>query len=210
MLAFLVRVQQARKRRTTPTNSPKGDHQANGRAEKGVRALQNMARRMRLVVESHLEIRLPHRHPVLMWLIEWVGGSHNRFKDGCGDGKTPRERAGWQTQSLVMRSEKLCNSFRSEVCRGRTSLTPSFGREFGWCSTVALTRTSLARRMECTGRRLSRESLRTSVGTLSKSSLSPDCPGIPCQMSMQMIELERPTKKSPTQRSYPKIPSCQS
>ena len=38
----------------------------------------------------------------MMWLIEWVGGAHNRFKDGRDDGQTPRERAGWQDQSLVM------------------------------------------------------------------------------------------------------------
>ena len=43
MLALQARIQQARKIRTTPTNSPKGDHQANGRAEKGFQAFQNMA-----------------------------------------------------------------------------------------------------------------------------------------------------------------------
>ena len=37
-----------------------------------------------------------------MWLIEWVGGAHNRFKDGRDDGKTPRERSGWQSQSVIM------------------------------------------------------------------------------------------------------------
>ena len=35
MLALQVRIQQARRSRTTPTKSPKGDHQANGRPEKG-------------------------------------------------------------------------------------------------------------------------------------------------------------------------------
>ena len=46
MLAFQARIQQARKSRTTPTNSPKGDHQTNGRAEKGVQAFENMPRCM--------------------------------------------------------------------------------------------------------------------------------------------------------------------
>ena len=59
MLAFQARGQQARKSRTTPANSPKGDHQANGRAEKGVQAFQNMARRMRLAVGHYLGRRLP-------------------------------------------------------------------------------------------------------------------------------------------------------
>ena len=67
----------------------------NGRAENGVQAFQNMARRMRVAIESHIGCRIPHKHPVLMWLIEWVGGAHNRFKDGRDDGQTPRERAGW-------------------------------------------------------------------------------------------------------------------
>ena len=102
MLAFQARVQRARKCRTIPTNSPKGDHQANGRAEKAVQVFQNMARRMRLAAESHLGIRIPHKHPILMWLIEWVGGAHNRFKAGRADGMTPRERAGWQSKSEVM------------------------------------------------------------------------------------------------------------
>ena len=41
MLAFQARIQQARKSKTIPTNSPKGDHQANGRAEKGVQVFGN-------------------------------------------------------------------------------------------------------------------------------------------------------------------------
>ena len=57
---------------------------------------------MKLAIEARLGTRIPHRHPVLMWLIEWVGGAHNRFKDGRDDGKTPRERAGWQSQSMVL------------------------------------------------------------------------------------------------------------
>ena len=102
MIAFQARIRQARKDKTIPTNSPVGDHQANGRAEKGVQAFQNMARRMKSALESHIGSRLPHRHPVLMWLIEWVGGAHNRFKDGRDDGRTPRERSGWQSLSTVM------------------------------------------------------------------------------------------------------------
>ena len=102
MLALQLRVQQARSSRTTLKNSPKGDHQANGRAEKAVQVFQNLARRMRLALEGHLGIRIPHRHPILMWLIEWVGGAHNRFREGREDGKTPRERAGWPAQSKVM------------------------------------------------------------------------------------------------------------
>ena len=129
MIAFQSRLQQARKSRTTPTNSPKGDHQANGRAEKGVQTFQNLARRMRLAVESHLGIRLPHKHPVLMWLIEWVGSAHNRFKDGQDDGMTPRERAGWQSESVVMefgevfyfipfRSESRADKFDAKLREG--------------------------------------------------------------------------------------------
>ena len=102
MLAFQARVQQARRSKTTLRNSPKGDHQANGRAEKGVQVFQNIARRMRLALEGKLGRRLPHKHPVLMWLIEWVGGAHNRFKEGQDDKKTPRERAGWPAVNSVM------------------------------------------------------------------------------------------------------------
>ena len=154
---------------------------------------------MRLAVESCLGVRLPHKHPVLMWMIEWVCGAHKRFKDGRDNVKTPRERADWQNQSLVMEFGELRNSSCSELSRGRTSSTPSFGREFGLGSAVAPTRTSLAQRTEYTDHRLSRESLRTSVGTLPTSLLSSDCPGIPRRTSMQMMELEFPTQKPLTQ-----------
>ena len=90
MLVFQARVKQGRTSRTTPKNSPKGDHQANGRAEKAVQVFQNMARRLRSAIECKLGVRLPHKHAVLMWLIEWVGGARNRFKQGQDDGKTPR------------------------------------------------------------------------------------------------------------------------
>ena len=58
---------------------------------------------MRLAVEHHLGVRLPCKHPVLILVIEWVSGAHNTFKDGRDDGKTLREHAGWQTQSLVIK-----------------------------------------------------------------------------------------------------------
>ena len=121
MVAFQLRVQQARKSRTTLTNSPKGDHQANGRAEKAVQVFENCARRMRLALEGHLGVRLPHKHPVLMWIIEWVGGAHNRFKEGQDDGKTPRERAGWQSESKVQEFGELVDfiPFDSESRRSK-------------------------------------------------------------------------------------------
>ena len=121
-----------------PSNSPVGDHQANGRAEKGVQVFQNVARRMKLAIESLIGIRLPHPHPVLMWLIEWVGGAHNRFKDGRDDAKTPRESSGWQSQSLVLefgeliqfipfknesRTDKFDAKLRKGVWRGLDSRT---------------------------------------------------------------------------------------
>ena len=63
---------------------------------------ENLARRIRLAVESRVGARLPHRHPIMYWLIEWVGGAHNRFKEGQDDGRTARERAGFQAQSIVL------------------------------------------------------------------------------------------------------------
>ena len=107
MLAFQARIQQAHKSSTTPANSPKGDHEANGRAENGVQAFQNMARQMRLAVEHHLEVRIPHKHPVLMWSIEWVSGAHNRFKNGRDGGKAPREPADRQNHILVMEFREI-------------------------------------------------------------------------------------------------------
>ena len=93
---------------------------------------------MRLAVESLLGVRLPHKHPVLMWLVEWVGRAHSKFKDCRDDQKTPRERAGWQTQSLGMefgevvqfmpfrdesRADKFDATFREGVWLGLDSRT---------------------------------------------------------------------------------------
>ena len=52
-----------------------------------------------------------------MWLIELVGGAHDRFKDGCDDRKMPRERAGWQIQRLVMELGEVVHfiPFRAEA-----------------------------------------------------------------------------------------------
>ena len=101
MLALQARIQGARRHHTRLVNSPKGDHHANGRAEKGVQVFQNLARRMKLALEGRLGLKIPHKHPILFWLIEWVGGAHNRFRQGLDDGKTPRERVGWSSQSVV-------------------------------------------------------------------------------------------------------------
>ena len=68
MLAFQARVQKARKSKTTPVNSPKGDYHANGRAKHGVQAFQQMARRMRLAMSGHIGVRMSG-HAVLMWLV---------------------------------------------------------------------------------------------------------------------------------------------
>ena len=52
-----------------------------------------------------------------MWLIEWAGGAHNRFKEGRDDGRTLRDRAGWQRQSLVLEFGEVVNfiPFRAEA-----------------------------------------------------------------------------------------------
>ena len=82
-----------------------------------MQTFQNLARRLRLALEACVGARIPHRHPVLMWLIEWVGGAHNRFKEGRDDGRTPRDRAGWQRQSLVLEFGEVVNfiPFRAEA-----------------------------------------------------------------------------------------------
>ena len=51
-----------------------------------------------------------------MWLTEWVGGAHNRFKEDRDDGKSPRERAGWQKHSTVAEFGEVVHflPFRSE------------------------------------------------------------------------------------------------
>ena len=103
MLALQARVQEARRPHTKLVNSPKGDHQANGRAEKGSQVFQNLALRMKLALEGKLGVKLPHTHPVMYWLIEWVGGAHNRF----------RQKSSWCYVTRQREFESICVALQS-------------------------------------------------------------------------------------------------
>ena len=66
-----------------------------------------------------------------MWMIAWLSVAHSSFKDGRDDGKTPRERACWQTQSLVMEFGEVVQfiPFRAE---SRADKFDAKLREGGW------------------------------------------------------------------------------
>ena len=140
-------------------------------------------------------VRPSHKHPVLIGLFEWVGGAHSRFKDGHDDGRTPRERAGWQTQSLVMefgevvqfipfraesRADKFDTKLREGVWLGLDSRTDEniVGTNSGICRAATI-----------------RVSPRTSIGTQPRSSQSWERRGTPHRTPTRRMELECPTRR---------------
>ena len=77
--------------RTIPDNSPKGDSQANGKAERGCRTSTEQVRVMILALEEKLDCKLKAAHPIMYWLVEHAGFITTFFQVGR-DGKTPYER----------------------------------------------------------------------------------------------------------------------
>ena len=145
-----------------------------------------------------------------MWLIEWVSGTHNSFKEGRDDGKTPRERAGWQNQSTVMELSEAVQ-FIPLRAESRADKFDAKLQEGVWLGLDNRTDENLnGTAYGCTDHRPSRESLRTSAGTLPEFSLSSGCPGILPRTSTQMMGLECPTQTLLKQTSSPKILSCRS
>ena len=71
--------------------SPKGESQANGRAERGVQTLEGLARTHKLELEEKLMEKVPVDSPVFAWLIEHVADIHNKFHV-YPDGTTAYER----------------------------------------------------------------------------------------------------------------------
>ena len=77
--------------RIIPETSPPGDSKANGRAERGVQALEEMVRVLRSQLEDRLGVILPIFHAATTWMIEHAADLITKYQVGQ-DGMTPFER----------------------------------------------------------------------------------------------------------------------
>ena len=56
-----------------PKNSAVGESQSNGKAERAVREIEGTVRCFKAELEHRAKIRFPVRHPVIQWLVEYMG-----------------------------------------------------------------------------------------------------------------------------------------
>ena len=72
-------------------NSPVGDSQANGAAERAVQSVSAQIRAVRLGLEQRLGAQVSGSHPLTTWIVEHASDLLNKFLKG-DDGKTPYQR----------------------------------------------------------------------------------------------------------------------
>ena len=89
-------VRSRREAQTILENSPIGESQSNGIAERAVQALSEQVRTLRVALSNRTGVLLSAKHPVTAWLVEHAGELISRFHVGK-DGKTAYERAKGKT-----------------------------------------------------------------------------------------------------------------
>ena len=72
-------------------NSPVGDSQANGAAERAVQSVSAQIQAVRLGLEQRLGAQVSGSHPLTTWIVEHASDLLNKFLKG-DDGKTPYQR----------------------------------------------------------------------------------------------------------------------
>lgn len=86
--------EEIQRRRDKPTlleNSPVGQSEANGMAERAVQAVSEQIRVMGQELRNRVGVLLPARHPVMAWMVEHVSELVSAFQRGP-DGKAAFER----------------------------------------------------------------------------------------------------------------------
>ncbi len=100
-----------------PENSPAGEHQANGRAERAVQTIEMMVRTLKLNLEERLGRRFSMKHPIMSWLVLHAADNYNRFALDTA-GRTPYQRwKGRPYRGQVLEFASRCH-FRFPFQRG--------------------------------------------------------------------------------------------
>ena len=111
-------VRRRRGRTTILENSPPGESQSNGVAERAVRAVAEHVRVLRKGLEERMKMTLNSHHPVVAWLVGHVGDLITKHQVG-DDGRTAYERIKCKAfrRDLVEFGEKV--HFRNVKKNGR-------------------------------------------------------------------------------------------
>ena len=67
------------------------EHKSNGSVENGVKIFQGLFRVHLIALEKEISSHIPIDHPILSWLVEFVGENLTKYLQGA-DGKTAYER----------------------------------------------------------------------------------------------------------------------
>ena len=91
MVALREAVMKRHGGRVTPEQPPKGERQANGAVEEAGRTVRDMAKVLKLQLESKIRREVRMDEPVMEWRIRWAAMSLSRFQVGK-DKQTPYQR----------------------------------------------------------------------------------------------------------------------
>ena len=116
-------VKSRRRDRTVLENSPVGESQSNGVAERAVQSLGDHVRVLRLALANRVGVKFGAKHPVTSWLVAHAADLISKFQVGK-DGKTSYERARGKpfTKELVEFGE--CVFYRAGKLDVRHKLEP--------------------------------------------------------------------------------------
>lgn len=96
---------------TPPEFSGVGESQSNGRAERGIQLVEDHVRCMKSALEDNIKVRLPWGHPVMKWLVEYVGALLRKYSVG------PDGRTGFQNLHGRRTGERLVEFGEKDVSR---------------------------------------------------------------------------------------------
>ena len=99
IMSFLDAVKRRWDGEVVPENSPPGEKQSNGAAEKAVQSTKAITRSAKLSLEANLGRQVPDNHVLLTWIVNHGTICHRRFAIG------PKGRTAFQ--NLYGRSRKV-------------------------------------------------------------------------------------------------------
>ena len=80
MSALQQRVQKGVNCEMVLTNSKKYDSKSNGKIEKAVQDVEGQVRTLKLHLENRIGEKIPPKHPMIHWMVEYAAETINRFR----------------------------------------------------------------------------------------------------------------------------------
>ena len=124
VLVVLAEKQRDHGVQVVPTNSPLGESQSNGVAERGVQTGEDQVRVLKLALGSRLNGQIAMDHPIMSWLAAYAGWIVSRQEVGY-DGRTSYER--WRGRPYRGELMDFCSMLLSSPIRSRGKHETSMG-----------------------------------------------------------------------------------